>query len=48
MEIKISKWASEISHLFFFAVVSLLGAEPMTCQATVHYSTTGLQHIHGE
>ena len=43
---KISNGASEISHPNIF--VSLLGAEPMTCQATVHCSTTELQHIHGE
>ena len=46
MEIKISEKASEISNRNIF--VSSVGAEPMTFQATVHCSTTELQHIHGD
>ena len=46
MEIKISERASVISNRNIF--VSSVGAEPMTFHATVHCSTTELQHIHGE
>ena len=45
VEIQIFGRASEISNRNIF--VSSLGAEPMTCQATVHCSTTELQHIPG-